>query len=51
MTARRLRSDRGFERAREILHRRSRAFDDSGAEQWDEWMAACPAADTPKPSA
>jgi hypothetical protein len=51
MTRRRLQSDRGTERARETLHRRSRAFDDSGADQWDEWMAACPAADPPKSSA
>ena len=51
MTRRRLQSDRETERARETLHRRSRAFDDSGADQWDEWMAACPATDAPKSSA
>src|SRR5689334_7715866 len=51
MTPRRLRSDRGAQHVRETLHRRSRAFDDPGADQLDEWMAACPAADAPKPSA
>ena len=37
-------------RPREIRYRRPRAFDDP-AEQFDEWMAACPEADTPYPAA
>jgi hypothetical protein len=37
-------------RPREIRYRRPRAFDDP-AEQFDEWMAACPEADTPHPAA
>lgn len=37
-------------RRREILYRRPRAFDDP-AEQFDEWMAACPDADTPQSAA
>ena len=45
MRARRYRSDRRVRRTREIRHRRSRAFDDSGADQLDEWMTACPGAD------
>jgi len=50
MTARRWR-DRGARRPREIMHRRSRAFDDDpGADEFDEWMAACPPADTSQPS-
>jgi hypothetical protein len=38
-------------RPREIMYRRPRAFDDPGAEQLDDWMAACPEADTPYPAA
>jgi hypothetical protein len=49
MTARRYR-DRGARRPREIMHRRSRAFDDPGADEFDEWMAACQPADTSQPS-
>ena len=41
---------RRTKRLREIVYRRSRAFDDR-AEQFDEWMAACPEADTPYPAA
>jgi hypothetical protein len=33
------------------MYRRPRAFDDPGAEQFDDWMAACPGADTPYPAA
>jgi hypothetical protein len=36
---------------REIIYRRPRAFDDAGADQLDEWMAACPGADAPNLSA
>jgi gentisate 1,2-dioxygenase len=36
---------------RETMYRRPRAFDDPGAEQFDDWMAACPGADTPHPAA
>src|SRR5262245_29981989 len=50
MTARRYQSDRRAPRPREIRHRLLRAFDDSGADQLDEWMTACPGADTPQPS-
>ena len=50
MTARRYQSDRGAPRPREIRHRLPRAFDDSGVDQLDEWMTACPGADTPQPS-
>jgi hypothetical protein len=50
MTIRRYRPDRRLPRAREILHRHSRAFDDAGADLLDEWMTACPAADSPKPA-
>ena len=50
MTARRYRSDRRVRRRREIRHGRSRAFDDSGADQLDEWMTACPGADTTQAS-
>jgi hypothetical protein len=38
-------------RRRETTYRRPRAFDDPGAEQFDDWMAACPEADTPYPAA
>jgi hypothetical protein len=49
MTARRYRSDPKLPRTRELTHRRSRAaFDDPGADQLDEWMAACPAAEAAK---
>jgi len=51
MTARRHRSGRRPPHTRELLHRRSRAFDDPGADLLDEWMAACPAAEAPKGSA
>jgi hypothetical protein len=37
-------------RPRENMYRRPRGFDDP-AEQFDEWMAACPEADAPYPAA
>ncbi len=49
MTARRYRSDRRVPRTRELVYRRSRAFD-SSADELDEWMMGCPAADPPQPT-
>lgn len=47
MTRRPYRSDRRVLRARETL--RSRAFD-SATDELDEWMVACPQAETMPPS-
>jgi len=48
MMARRHRSNRTVRRARETAPRRSRALEEDGFDELDEWMAACPATDPPQ---
>jgi hypothetical protein len=49
MKTRRYQPNRRVQHTRETVIRRPRPLEDPGFDELDEWMVACPAADTAQP--